>query len=86
MGTPQGQQHQHSPAMERYLREGNKEHARLRGQRDGYPSGPVGMADYLDDWEKKWKEMSGKTNKKGNAYRPSTVTSSCSHRPYQSRA
>ena len=47
-----------SPAVDRYLLEGNTVLARQNGDRKGYPPGGQGMKLYLKAWDDKWMAMS----------------------------
>ncbi len=64
-GHQRGENLSPSPAIERYLREGNKKEALTRGDREGYGSGGPGMTSYLQDWQRRWDAIDGKDGRKG---------------------
>lgn len=51
---------QRHPAIERYLREGDRIGAYQRQEREGYPQGSPGMRQYLGDWQRTWNGASNK--------------------------
>lgn len=67
MDKPNNDKTHPSPAIERDLREGNKAEARRLGERDTYPKGSTGMAEYIAKWEMKWKKITEEQDKKGRA-------------------
>ena len=52
------QQSELQPAIAFYLLEGDPAHARQQGERTGYPAGPRGMKQFLQEWEERWKDIS----------------------------
>ncbi len=40
--------------MERYIQEGDRQAARQRGEREGYPAGGYGMSLFLSEWQRRW--------------------------------
>lgn len=63
---PQGSPSRHPPAVEQHIRQMDPYRAFLAGQRDKSPGKDKGMTQYLEEWERRWAQMSGGTNNKGS--------------------
>ena len=50
---------------ERYIHERQYRDGRPKGERDDYPKGPHGMAEFLRDWDKVWRDTMGLVDRTG---------------------
>lgn len=63
---PEGNSSRHPPAMEKHLREMDHYRAFLVGQRDKNPGADEGMPQYIEEWERRWEQLSDGKNTKGS--------------------